>query len=89
MELVHQISDVVSQKQLRKAMYSLVIEFYNLIAVLLQVVQMFDFILVALYCLCISLLQVHIFHSKQLLFVIQDLVDLETEDIRQTATVKN
>lgn len=58
-------------------MYSLIIELYNLITVLLQVVQMFNFIFVAFYCLSISLLKVDVFHSKQLLFVIKDLVDLE------------
>lgn len=64
-------------------MYSLVIELYDLIAVLLQVVQMFDFILITLYCLSISLLKVDIFHSKQLLFVIKDLVDLEKNTIEK------
>ncbi len=58
-------------------MYSLIIELDNLITVLLQVVQMFNLIFVTLYCLSISLLKVDIFHSKQLLFVIEDLVDLK------------
>lgn len=62
-------------------LYSLVIELDNLIAVLLQVVQMFNLIFVTFYCLSISLLKVDVFHSKQLLFVIKDLVDLrETEN---------
>lgn len=58
-------------------MYSLVIELDNLIAVLLQVVQMFNLIFVTFYCLSISLLKVDVLHSKQLLFVIKDLVDLK------------
>lgn len=57
-------------------MYSLVIELYDLIAVLLQVVQMLDLIFITFYRLSIGLLEVDVFHSKQLLFVIQDLVDL-------------
>lgn len=57
-------------------MYLLVMELDNLITVLLQVVQMFNLIFVTLNCLSISLFQVNIFHSKQLLFVIENLVDL-------------
>lgn len=60
-----------------QVMYSLIIELDNLIAVLLQVVQMFNLIFVTFYRLSISLLKVDIFHSKQLLFVIEDLVDLK------------
>lgn len=66
-------------------MYSLVIELDNLIAVLLQVVQMFNLIFVTFYCLSIGLLKVDIFHSKQLLFVIKDLVDLKQTDKQKTA----
>lgn len=60
-------------------LYSLIIELDDLIAVLLQVVQMFNFIFVTFYGLSISFLQVHILHSKQLLFVIKNLEDLEEE----------
>lgn len=67
-----------------EAMYSLVIELDNLIAVLLQVVQMLNLIFVTFYRLSVSFLKVDIFHSKQLLFVIKDLVDLkETENSDQ------
>lgn len=59
------------------AVYSLVIELDDLIAVLLQVVQMFNLIFVAFYSLSIGLLQVDVFNSKQLLLVIEDLVDLK------------
>lgn len=58
-------------------MHLLVIELDNLITVLLQVVQMLNLIFVTFYCLSICLLQVDVFHRKQLLFVIQDLVDLK------------
>lgn len=58
-------------------MHSLVIELYNLVTVLLQVVQMFNFIFVTLYCLGIGLLEVDIFHCIQLFFMIEHLVDLE------------
>lgn len=55
----------------------LVIELYNLITELLQMVQMINLIFVTFYCLGVSLFQVHIFHSKQLLFMIKNLVDLK------------
>lgn len=61
-------------------MHSLVIELYNLVAVLLQVVQMFNFIFVTLYSLGVGLLEVHIFHCIQLLFMIEHLVNLEGEN---------
>lgn len=61
-------------------MHSLVIELYNLVAVLLQVVQMFNFIFVTLYSLGVGLLEVHIFHCIQLLFMIKHLVNLEGEN---------
>lgn len=67
-------------------MYLLVIELDNLIAVLLQVVQMFNLIFVAFYCLSIGLLKVDVFHSKQLLLVIKDLVDLKK---KQKTTVSD
>ena len=59
------------------AVYSLVIELDDLVAVLLQVVQMFNLVFVTFYCLSISLLQVDVFNSKQLLLVIEDLIDLK------------
>lgn len=57
----------------------LVMQLDNLITVLLQVIQMLDLILVALYSLSISFLQVNIFHSKKLLLVVKNLVDLTTK----------
>lgn len=67
-------------------LYSLIVELDDLIAILLQVVQMFNFIFVTLYGLSVSFLQVHIFDSKQLLFVIKDLVDLKEEATALAAT---
>lgn len=62
--------------------YSLVIQLDNLIAVLLEVVQVLDLVFVALYCLRVSLLKVDIFHCKQLLFVVKDLIDLKEAESR-------
>lgn len=64
-------------------MYSLIVELYNLIAVLLKVVQMFDFIFVTFYRLSVCLLEVHVFHSKLLLLLIKNLVDLKKSSSRK------
>lgn len=58
----------------------------NLIAVLLQVVQVFNLIFVTFNCLSICLLKVDVFYSKQLLFVIEDLIDLKQRTIIFTKT---
>lgn len=72
-----------------RAMYSLVIEFDDLIAILLQVVQMFNLIFVTFNCLSISLLKVDVFHSKQLPFVIEDLVHLKQTNQCSLTTLAN
>ena len=49
---------------------------YDLVAVLLQVVEVLNLVLVALHRLGVGLLQVHVLHRKQLPLVVQDLVHL-------------
>ena len=56
---------------------SLVIQLDDLVTVLLQVIQMLNLILVALYGLRVGLFQVYILHCIQLLLVVQDLVNLK------------
>jgi len=67
----------------------LVVELDDLIAVLLQAVQMFDLILVAFYRLSVRLLDVDALHSKQLLLVIEHLVDLEQRKQRSLIRAAN
>ena len=55
---------------------SLVVQLDDLVAVLLQVVEVLNLVLVALHRLGVGLLQVHVLHRKQLLLVVQDLVHL-------------
>lgn len=60
--------------------HSLIIQLDDLITVLLQVIEMLYLVLVALHCLGISLLQVHILHSKQLITLVQNLVHLKRQE---------
>lgn len=59
----------------------LVIEFNDLIAVLLKMIQVLDLILVAFHGLSIGLLKVHIFQSIHVLLMVKHLIDLNTNRI--------
>ena len=56
---------------------SLVIQLDDLVAVLLEAVEVLNLILVALHCLGVCLLQVHILNGIKLPFVIKDLIHLQ------------